>query len=82
MKQVIRIGEEPKEEKALVPIEITHMLDTYEGWSNNKDYIKLKKAEVVTYLGFCSDDGDMFMTNDEKTGHIRIYKGKLNDGVY
>ena len=81
MRQVIRIGTEPKEEKVLKPIELTYLLDTECGWNDDKDKVKLLSDEVVTYLGHCSEDGDIFMTKDN-TGYIRIYKGNLNDGVY
>lgn len=81
MRQVIRIGVEPKEEKALKPIKLTHLLDTDCGWNDNKDKVKLLSDEVVTYLGHCSEDGDIFMT-ECASGYIRIYRGDLNDGVY
>ena len=81
MKQVIRINEEPKEEKELKPIEITHILDGEDGWSDDVAAVLMKSDEIVTYLGCCREDGDMFMTKDDK-GDIRIYKGHLNDGVY
>jgi len=81
MRQVIRIGVEPKEEKALKPIKLTHLLDTEYGWNDDTLLIGLLSDEVVTYLGHCSEDGDIFMT-ECASGYIRIYKGNLNDGVY
>lgn len=76
------VGEEPKEEKALKPIEFTHYLNPDKGWDNDIINIIRNKGEVVTYLGNCTEDGDMFMTRDSATGYVRIYKGHLNDGVY
>ena len=77
MRQVIRIGEEPKE-KALKPIEFTHYLDDENGWVKaiQKPASKIK----IVYLGNCSVDGDMFAAYGGE--EINIYKGHLNDGVY
>lgn len=83
MKEVIRldqIGQE-KEVKALKPIELTHILDGDEGWSYDIAVLALKADEILSYIGKCEEDGDMFMSKDEG-GYIRIYKGHLNDGIY
>ena len=81
MKQVIRIGEEPKEEKVLKPIELTHCFFLM-GWAKNtQEEIDSYELRNIVYLGKCKTDGDMFSAFD-KWGNIGIFKGKLNDGVY
>lgn len=78
MRKVIIVGEEPKEEKALKPIEFTHYLDVSVGWTSAiKDPSKFGK---IVYLGKCILDGDMFAIYEGCC--IEIYKGHLNDGVY
>ena len=72
------VGEEPKDEKALMPIEFTHCLDVIGGWKETDD--EPSEYEKVAYLGKCASDGDMFAAY--KFGEIHIYKGHINDGVY
>lgn len=76
MRKVIRI-EEPKEEKALKPIELTHCSSLSE-WRESEKYPN--DFEKIVYLGRCAADGDMFACYH--SGVIDIYKGHLNDGVY
>lgn len=82
MKQVIRIGEEPKEVMVLRPIELTHNLSIKKGWYevSELEIVEFGLTSVV-YLGKCILDGDMFSARD-KHGNIGIFKGHLNDGVY
>ena len=77
MKQVIRIGEEPKEEKELKPIEFTHY---FSDSGRKKAENKPNYFNKIVYLGKCDSDGELFAAyiND----FITIYKGHLNDGVY
>jgi len=78
MRKVIIVGEEPKEEKALKPIEFTRYLNVGVGWTGAiKDPSEFGK---IVYLGECSVDGDMFAAYLGTA--IYIYKGHLNDGVY
>lgn len=78
MRKVIIVGEEPKEEKALKPIEFTRYLDVRCGWIAPSR--EPKDCDKVVYLGKCSADGDMFVAY--RMGEINIYKGHLNDGAY
>lgn len=79
MKQVIRIGGEPKTEKVLKPIKLTNYLSGREGWKNT-DLFKKCEWEKIVYLGRCDADGDLFAAYED--GMIRIFRGHLNDGVY
>ena len=82
MRQVIRldlVGQEKQEEKVLKPIELTHVMNVSKGWVSCKAPENV--SVVVSYLGKCTMDGDMFMTTNDK-GYINIYRGRLNDGVY
>lgn len=79
MKEVIRINLNKQEEEKEKPVEFTHFLNRFKGWTK----LKLKPSDIVdiVYLGKCSIDGDMF-TVYYKTGGIDIYKGHLNSGKY
>lgn len=78
MRKVIIVGEEPKEEKALKPIEFTYYLATMGVWERTEDSPLV--FDKIVYLGKCNFNGDMFASYKE--GYITIYKGHLNDGVY
>ena len=78
MRKVIIVGEEPKEEKALKPIEFTDYLSNDIGWTTEKGTID--GYNKIVYLGKCKVDGDMFAGYREN--RILIFKGHLNDGVY
>lgn len=74
----VRFLDEPKEEKALKPIEFTHFLSASDGWIKTSD--KPNSKSTIVYLGNCVVDGDMFFEN--YNGAFLIYKGNLNDGIY
>lgn len=78
MRTVIKVGEEPKEQTALRPIEFTYYLDTNSGWYKTDE--NPSSYDKIVYLGKCKTDGDMFACY--ASGNITIYKGHLNDGVY
>lgn len=78
MRKVIIVGEEPKEEKALKPIEFTHHLDGIRGWQS--PCLLPSEFDRIVHLGKCSADGDMFAAYAGEA--IQIFKGHLNDGVY
>jgi len=80
MGQVIRIGEEPKEEKVLRPIELTHFVNSTQGWVESDGVITQKITRLV-YLGADQSWGDIFAAY-YSFPTIIIFKGHLNDGVY
>ena len=80
MKSVVYI--EPAEVYGEHPIKLTHVL--YDnGWEEISDTSKKlsEKFNKIVYLGFDSDDGDMFACYGYY-GEIVIYKGLLNSGRY
>tara|TARA_B100001146_G_C16190651_1_gene438950 strand:- start:483 stop:953 length:471 start_codon:yes stop_codon:yes gene_type:complete len=76
MRKVIRL-DQPKEEKQLKPIELTHYQDE-SGWHPTVNSLDIYNK--IFYLGRCKLDGDKFACFIY--GEIRILKGHLNDGVY
>ena len=75
MKKVLYAFGEPKEEKG---VEFTHYLDGISGW--NETSSGPSRFNLVSFLGKCKTDGDMFACANN--GVITIYKGHLNNGTY